>query len=85
MIDDARERAAKRILEIRSEILDLVREAKRLARTHIESESEYAHLDRYVLEQLAEFCEARNPHNKDLSNVASAIVAEADEDKDDGQ
>lgn len=79
MTDEARKRAANRILEIRGEMLDLVREARRLARTHIESNSEYAHLDRYVLEQLAEFCEARSPYNKDLGNVASAIAAEARE------
>ena len=77
MTDETREeklKAANRILEIRHEILDLVNEAKRLAKTHIESQ-EYADLDRYVFEQIAEFCDARNPHNKDLGNVASAIIA----------
>ena len=83
MTFEAREKklkAANRILEIRYEMLDLLHEAKRLAKTHIESQREYTNLDRYVFDQLLEFIEARNPYNKDMSNVASAIVAEDGED-----
>jgi len=83
MTFEAREKklkAANRVLLIREEILDLINEARRLAKTHIESKREIANLERYVFEQLAEHLEATNPYNKDLSNVARAIVAEAEED-----
>lgn len=79
MTDEAREeklKAANRILEIRYEMLDLLHEAKRLAKTHIESQREYANLDRYVFDKLLEFIEARNPYNKDLSDVGGAIIAD---------
>ena len=80
MTDEAREeklKAANRILEIRYEMLGLLREANRLAKTHIESEDEYVYFDRYLFERIAESIEARNPYNKDFSDVRDAIIAEA--------
>jgi len=73
-----------RINEIRDEMIDLLAEAKDLARVSL-SRHIFEGLKAYVFEQLSEHLEKANPYNQDMEDVAKAIEEEITEDDEDDE
>jgi signal transduction histidine kinase len=75
--------AAERILEIASEIDELIQEARRLTSQY--APDSYDTFEAYVFEQLEEHVRKSNRYNSDLTDVARAIegAVYGDEDGDD--
>lgn len=74
---------ADRVREIADEIRDLLKEAKKIARTT--DGIFYEHYEGYVFEQIEEHLSKSNRYNKDFEDLANDLEGLGEVDEEDGE
>lgn len=69
--------AAYRMNEIRDEMLDLLSEAQKIAKSELPYE--YERFKAYVFEQIKEHLEKGNPYNQDFNDIIESLENDEEE------